>query len=81
MTLSTDRPLGLTIATTAEIRAAFPALERRHHVDRAAYFDGPGGTQVPRAVVEAMTDYLVHHNANTHWAFPTSEALVSTSIC
>ena len=73
MTLSTDRPLGLTIATTAEIRAAFPALERMHHGDRAAYFDGPGGTQVPRVVVEAMTDYLVHHNANLHWAFPTSE--------
>jgi cysteine desulfurase family protein (TIGR01976 family) len=37
-----------------------------------AYFDGPGGTQVPRAVAEAMTDYLFNHNANTHWAFPTS---------
>src|SRR6185312_16572021 len=31
------------------------------------------GTQVPRAVVEAMSDYLYHHNANTHWSFPTSE--------
>ncbi|MDQ6765429.1 MAG: cysteine desulfurase-like protein [Verrucomicrobiota bacterium] len=38
-----------------------------------SYFDGPGGTQVPRAVVEAMSDYLLHHNANTHWYFPTSE--------
>ncbi len=37
-----------------------------------AYFDGPGGTQVPRLVVEAMSDYLLHHNANSHWAFPTS---------
>ena len=37
-----------------------------------AYFDGPGGTQVPTAVVDAMSDYLLHHNANTHWAFPTS---------
>jgi selenocysteine lyase/cysteine desulfurase len=37
-----------------------------------SYFDGPGGTQVPRAVVEAMADYLFQHNANTHWAFPTS---------
>jgi cysteine desulfurase family protein (TIGR01976 family) len=73
MTLDTDGPHGLTIATTTEIRAAFPALERVHHGDRAAYFDGPGGTQVPRDVVEAVTDYLVHHNANTHWAFPTSE--------
>jgi len=37
-----------------------------------AYFDGPGGTQVPRAVGDAMLDYLYHHNANTHWAYPTS---------
>ena len=37
-----------------------------------AYFDGPGGTQVPRAVVDAMADYLYHHNANTHWNYPTS---------
>jgi len=37
-----------------------------------AYFDGPGGTQVPTAVVDAMGDYLLRHNANTHWAYPTS---------
>ncbi|MEI8259527.1 MAG: aminotransferase class V-fold PLP-dependent enzyme, partial [Deltaproteobacteria bacterium] len=38
-----------------------------------AYLDGPGGTQVPRQVVDAMSDYLLNHNANTHWAYPTSE--------
>jgi cysteine desulfurase family protein (TIGR01976 family) len=38
-----------------------------------AYFDGPGGTQVPAIVAERMRDYLLHHNANTHWAYPTSE--------
>ncbi len=43
-----------------------------------AYFDGPGGTQVPRTVVDAVTDYLLHHNANTHWAFPTSVETDST---
>lgn len=37
-----------------------------------AYFDGPGGTQIPRAVGDAMTEYLYHHNANTHWAYPAS---------
>lgn len=56
-----------------EIRAHFPALERLHDGRPVAYFDGPGGTQVPRQVVEAMADYLYHHNANTHWAYPTSE--------
>src|SRR5882762_10299977 len=55
------------------IRARFPALERRHSGKPVAYFDGPGGTQVPRDVVAAMTDYLFHHNANTHWNYPTSQ--------
>jgi cysteine desulfurase family protein (TIGR01976 family) len=54
------------------VRGAFPALARRHEGHPVAYFDGPGGTQVPRRVVEAMSDYLYHHNANTHWAYPSS---------
>ncbi|HVG18313.1 MAG TPA: cysteine desulfurase-like protein [Blastocatellia bacterium] len=61
-----------SVRATDEIRAHFPALERRHAGYPVAYFDGPGGTQVPRTVVEAMADYLYHHNANTHWAYPTS---------
>ena len=60
------------VATVETIRAHFPALARTHNDHAVAYFDGPGGTQVPRAVVEAMSDYLFHHNANTHWAYPTS---------
>ncbi|HEX8709185.1 MAG TPA: cysteine desulfurase-like protein [Pyrinomonadaceae bacterium] len=63
---------GAAVAPTAEIRARFPALERHQEGFAVAYFDGPGGTQVPRAVCEAMTDYLYHHNANTHWEYPTS---------
>jgi cysteine desulfurase family protein (TIGR01976 family) len=55
-----------------QIRARFPALQRLHLGHPVAYFDGPGGTQVPLSVVEAMSDYLLHHNANTHWAYPTS---------
>jgi len=62
----------VTVASVDEIRAHFPALERVHNNQSVAYFDGPGGTQVPRQVVEAMADYLYHHNANTHWAYPTS---------
>jgi cysteine desulfurase family protein (TIGR01976 family) len=60
------------VATVEEIRAQFPALERLYNGSPVAYFDGPGGTQVPRRVVEAMNEYLYHHNANTHWAYPTS---------
>ncbi len=62
----------LRVAATDAVRAHFPALERRHGGHPVAYFDGPGGTQVPRAVVEAVAGYLYHHNANTHWAYPTS---------
>ena len=62
-----------SVASVDEIRSHFPALARRHNGYTVAYFDGPGGTQVPRQVAEAMTDYLLNHNANTHWAFPTSE--------
>lgn len=55
-----------------QIRSQFPALERIHNGQPVAYFDGPGGTQVPRRVGEAMLDYLYHHNANTEWNYPTS---------
>jgi cysteine desulfurase family protein (TIGR01976 family) len=58
--------------TLESIRGDFPALERCQNGHEVAYFDGPGGTQVPRAVANAMTDYLFHHNANTHWVYPTS---------
>jgi cysteine desulfurase family protein (TIGR01976 family) len=61
-----------SLATLQEIRAQFPALERSHNGHPVAYFDGPGGTQVPKQVVEAVTEYLFHHNANTHWNYPTS---------
>jgi cysteine desulfurase family protein (TIGR01976 family) len=60
------------VASVEAIRRHFPALERNYGPHRVAYFDGPGGTQVPRQVVAAMSDYLFNHNANTHWAYPTS---------
>jgi cysteine desulfurase family protein (TIGR01976 family) len=66
-------PRAATVASVEQIRANFPALERRHNGFPVAYFDGPGGTQVPRQVADAVSDYLLHHNANTHWKYPTSE--------
>src|SRR6266700_6067232 len=71
--LHKDYGSATAMRSTEEIRGYFPALARTHNGYPVAYFDGPGGTQVPRAVVEAMADYLYHHNANTHWAYPTSE--------
>jgi cysteine desulfurase family protein (TIGR01976 family) len=58
--------------STAEIRRQFPALERVHNGYPVAYFDGAGGTQTPGTVVDAVADYLLNHNANTHWEYPTS---------
>ncbi|MGI9113959.1 MAG: cysteine desulfurase-like protein [Chthoniobacterales bacterium] len=73
LALQKQRDSAPGVTPTEEIRRCFPALNRRHNACPVAYFDGPGGTQVPRAVVDAMSDYLYHHNANTHWAYPTSE--------
>ncbi len=76
MTVALKQPGALqapAMMSMKEIRRCFPALARTHNGCPVAYFDGPGGTQVPRTVVEAMNDYLYHHNANTHWAYPTSE--------
>ena len=60
------------VESTDAIRAHFPALSRRHKGHPVAYLDGPGGTQVPQVVVDRMSDYLLGHNANTHWNYPTS---------
>lgn len=51
------------------VRAEFPALSRDH-----IFFDNPGGTQVPRRVIDRMVDYLEKTNANHGGAFPTSIA-------
>ena len=52
-----------------EIRARFTALQRP-----LAFFDGPGGTQVPDSVIDAVASYLRTSNANTGGPFATSRA-------
>lgn len=54
------------------IRGQFPALKLKVNGYPAAYFDGPGGTQVPQRVIDAIGDYLTRSNANTHGQFETS---------
>lgn len=73
MIVDERRESARSTAFVENIRARFPALARRHGGHPVAYFDGPGGTQVPTDVVDAMADYLLHHNANTHWYYPSSE--------
>ncbi len=62
----------MPVLSTAKIREQFPALRRRHNDYPIAYFDAAGGTQVPQSVADSVNDYLLNHNANTHWEYPTS---------
>jgi cysteine desulfurase family protein (TIGR01976 family) len=57
----------------AYVRNQFPALKRLVDGRPAAYLDGPGGTQTPQRVIDAVADYLAHRNCNIHGAFVTSE--------
>ncbi|MDX1948395.1 MAG: cysteine desulfurase-like protein [Pirellulaceae bacterium] len=54
-------------------RRQFPALSRRVGSRLAAFFDGPGGTQVPQRVIDAVSHYLAHTNANHGGLFATSQ--------
>ncbi|MGZ4198781.1 MAG: cysteine desulfurase-like protein [Thermoleophilia bacterium] len=54
------------------VRRQFPALGRTIDGRPVAYFDSPGGTQVPQLVVDAVSDYLINHNSNTHGYFATT---------
>ncbi len=54
------------------LREQFPALQRRINGRLPIYLDGPGGTQVPRRVIDAMVRYLSSCNANHGGAFATS---------
>jgi cysteine desulfurase family protein (TIGR01976 family) len=56
----------------ASIRRQFPALERLIDGQAPVFFDGPGGTQVPRRVIDAMVHYLSTCNANHGGLFATS---------
>lgn len=55
-----------------EHRKDFPSLSRTVSGHQAAYFDGPGGTQVPRHVIQAISHYYETCNANAHGPFVTS---------
>jgi cysteine desulfurase/selenocysteine lyase len=48
------------------IRKDFPVLERIVHGKPLAYLDSAATTQKPRAVIEAVTHYYDHYNANIH---------------
>jgi len=54
------------------VRSQFPSLAQTVHGQPAVFLDGPGGTQVPQRVIDAIADYLSRNNANTGGAYHTS---------
>lgn len=60
------------IFDVAQARQHFPSLALEQHGQPVVYFDNPGGTQVTRECIAAITDYLTTANANNHGAFLTS---------
>ncbi|HET6684512.1 MAG TPA: cysteine desulfurase-like protein [Gaiella sp.] len=59
--------MSTTLLDVDAVRARFTALDRR-----LAFFDGPGGTQCPDEVIDAIADYLRHDNANIGAPYETS---------
>ena len=55
------------------VRSQFPSLTQTVNGHPVVYLDGPGGTQVPQTVIDAISDYLRGSNANTDGAFVTSQ--------
>lgn len=55
-----------------DIRSQFPSLRKEYNGYPVIYLDGPGGTQVPQVVIDAVSNYYQTSNANTHGFFPTS---------
>tara|TARA_B100000212_G_scaffold50819_1_gene32932 strand:- start:3323 stop:4534 length:1212 start_codon:yes stop_codon:yes gene_type:complete len=56
-----------------KVRNHFPSLSIKNNKgDKIIFLDGPGGTQVPRAVIDSISDYYKFSNANTHGEFETS---------
>ena len=54
------------------VRSQFPSLSQTVAGQPAVFLDGPGGTQVPQRVIDAISDYLKNSNANTCGAYATS---------
>ncbi|MDJ0496800.1 MAG: cysteine desulfurase-like protein [Acidimicrobiia bacterium] len=62
----------MTALNTAAIRAQFPALRREENGTAVAWFDGPGGSQVPHSVIDAISGFLAHGGSNHGGAFAAS---------
>ena len=61
-----------TMIDLTAVREQFPALARSQDGRSVVFADAPGGTQVPRSVIDAITRYLWESNSNVHGVFATS---------
>ena len=68
-TQTTTAPTSLDLI---HIRSQFPSLAQTINGHPATFLDGPGGTQVPQRVIDAIAGYLRQNNANTGGAYATS---------
>lgn len=66
--------------TPEQSRAQFSALAQQHQGKSVVFFDGPGGSQVPRTVLDKMVDYLGRHNANLGGHYFSSKATESVML-
>ncbi len=62
-----------TAYKVSTVRRKFPALRQQVKGIQPLYFDNPGGTQVPKQVIDAIKDYLIKANCNRGGAFHTSQ--------
>jgi cysteine desulfurase family protein (TIGR01976 family) len=65
--------MAFTAEHSLRCRKDFPALSRAHQGLNLAYLDGPGGSQVPRIVIDTMGDFYAACNVNTHGKFAPSQ--------
>ena len=66
-----------------DVRSRFPGLQRVVNGHRAIFFDGPGGSQAPESVGDAVRHYLMYQNANIGMSFATSvetDALIKETM-
>src|ERR1700733_4834546 len=70
--MATTETATLATLDLTYIRAQFPSLTQTVNGHPAAFLDGPGGTQVPQRVIDAISNYLGRDNANTDGAYATS---------
>src|SRR5271169_2547613 len=65
--------MAFTLEHSLRCRKDFPALARRGQGPALAFLDGPGGSQVPRVVIDAIAEFYETCNVNTHGKFSPSE--------